>query len=245
MMLKNSLLFFEETNNVERQAVRIQLQDNVDTAYRQFSAALLPNIASKDILGVRLPVLRKMAQVIVKKDWRAYLDCGENQYFEEVMLQGMIIGYAQADIEEILCRVVAFLPEIDNWSTCDSFCNSLKCTKSNRERVWSFLQPYVLSQAEYEVRFAVVMLIDYYIEPDYLERVLALLDQIKHDAYYVKMAVAWAISVCYVKFPERTLPYLQKNKLDDFTYNKALQKITESLKIDLQTKMTIRGMKRR
>lgn len=245
MMVKNTLSISEETNNVERQLVRTQLLDNVDAAYRQFSAALLPNIASKDILGVRLPVLRKMAQVIVKKDWRAYLDGGENQSFEEVMLHGLIIGYAQADIEDILCRAAAFLPEIDNWSTCDSFCNSLKCAKSHRERVWSFLQPYVLSQAEYEVRFAVVMFIDFYIEPDYLERVLGLLDQIKHDAYYVKMAVAWAISVCYVKFPEQTLPYLQKNNLDDFTYNKALQKITESLKVDLQTKMAIRNMKRR
>ena len=244
-MLKNQLLLLDNAPNSLRQAVRKQLEDNVDVAYRQFSSALLPNIASKDILGVRLPVLRKIAQTIAKADWRAYLDSGKDECFEDVMLHGMIIGYAQADIEETLCRVAAFIPEIDNWSTCDSFCNSLKCAKANRERVWIFLQPYIQSKEEYEVRFAVVMLIDFYVGSDYLERVLALLDQVKHDAYYVKMAVAWAISVCYVQFPEVTMPYLQKSNLDNFTYNKALQKITESLKVDLQTKMTIRAMKRR
>jgi 3-methyladenine DNA glycosylase AlkD len=75
--------------------------------------------------------------------------------------------------------------------------------------------------------------------------VLPLLDQIKHEAYYVKMAVAWAISIAYVKQPEVTMPYLKHNTLDDFTYNKALQKITESYRVTPEDKQMIRGMKRK
>lgn len=74
---------------------------------------------------------------------------------------------------------------------------------------------------------------------------LLLLDKIKHEGYYVKMAVAWAVSICYVKHPVTTMKYLKNNTLDCFTYNKALQKITESYRVDRETKDLIRGMKRK
>jgi hypothetical protein len=75
--------------------------------------------------------------------------------------------------------------------------------------------------------------------------VLALLDAVKHEGYYVKMAAAWAISICFVKYPEKTMAYLKKNNLDDFTFNKALQKIAESLQVDKEMKAIIRSMKRK
>lgn len=211
--------------------------------YRIFSSKLLPN--TKHILGVRLPLLRKIAKQIVKEDWRTYLNTSSCEYYEEIMLQGMVIGYAKADIEEILAYVTEFVPKIDNWSVCDSFCTGLKITKENKERVWEYLQPYFLSAQEFDVRFGVVMLLDFYIEKDYLHQVLNILDHIKQDGYYVKMATAWAISICYIKLPESTFLFLNKNHLDDFTYNKALQKITESLTIDKETKSVIRRMKRK
>lgn len=88
------------------------------------------------------------------------------------------------------------------------------------------------------------MLLDFYIEEEYISRVLQLLDSVEREGYYVKMAVAWAISICYVKLPEPTMKYLERNSLDDFTYNKALQKITESYRVDQDTKKMIRSMKR-
>jgi hypothetical protein len=71
------------------------------------------------------------------------------------------------------------------------------------------------------------------------------LDAIKHPGYYVKMAAAWAISLCYIKFPRITMDYLQNSSLDDFTYNKALQKIIESYQVNQDTKKIIRSMKRK
>ena len=91
----------------------------------------------------------------------------------------------------------------------------------------------------------VVMLLDYYTDREHVKEGLALLDQIRNEDYYVKMAVAWAVSIYYIKLPDETMAYLKKNNLDDFTYNKALQKITESLKISKETKQMIRSMKRK
>ena len=89
------------------------------------------------------------------------------------------------------------------------------------------------------------MLLDFYIEIEYIDRVLILLNRAKHDGVYAKMALAWAVSICYVKFPDTTMEYLRNNTLDDFTYNKAMQKITESNRVDQETKTLIRSMKRK
>lgn len=224
--------------------IRKQIFELQEASYQKFISALIPNI--DNVLGVRMPELRKLAKEIAKGDWRTYLQTANDEYFEEVMLQGLVIGYAKADVEELLTYVETFVPKIDNWSVCDSFCTGLKFTKQNKERVWSFLQPYLISDKEYELRFGIVMLLDYYIEPDYIDRVLDLLDDVQHEGYYAKMAVAWALSICFVKLPDQTMKYLTgDHSLDLFTYNKALQKITESTRVGADVKEIIRGMKRK
>ena len=110
--------------------------------------------------------------------------------------------------------------------------------------MWKFLQNYLKSQKEFYLRFSIVMMLDYFITEEYIDEVLIKLDTIKNDAYYVKMAVAWAISICYIKFPKKTLKYLKQNNLDDWTYNKAIQKTIESYRIDKDTKDILRKMKR-
>lgn len=226
-----------------KNTIRTQIFELIEPEYQKFSAALIPNI--NNLLGVRLPELRKIAKKIAKNDWRTYLKTAEDDYFEETMLQGMVIGYIKTDIDEHLSYVTSFVPKIDNWSVCDSFCVGLKFTKEHSKRVWEFLQSYLSSENEFEVRFGVVMLLDFYIENEYIDEVLNLLDSTKHKGFYAQMAVAWAISICYIKSPNLTLDYLKDNTLDDFTYNKALQKITESYRVDKETKALIRSMKRK
>lgn len=223
--------------------IREQLFEMADEGYQKFSSALIPNI--NNVIGVRLPELRKLAKKLAIGNWRTYLDHAEHEYFEEIMLQGMVIGHIDSDIEELLDLVADFVPKIDNWSVCDSFCAGLKFTKLHKRRIWEFLQPYLVSEKEYELRFGVVMLLNFYLDEEYIHSVLKGLDQIKHEAYYVRMAVAWAVSICYIKLPEPTMAYLKSNSLDKFTYNKALQKITESYRVDQETKVVIRDMKRK
>lgn len=223
--------------------IREELLKLSEEKYREFSSRLIPGV--DNILGVRLLYLRKIAKSIAKKDWRKYLKNANDTYFEEVMLQGMVIGYVNdSNIEEILVYITKFIPKINNWSICDSFSSGLKITNKNKEIVWEFLKKYLSSKEEYEVRFAVVMLLNYYIDEEYIRKVLKELDKVNHEGYYVKMAVAWAVSMCYVKFEDITLEYLNNNNLDDFTYNKSLQKICESLKIDKERKVLIKSMKR-
>lgn len=222
--------------------IKQQLEALAEEEYRVFSSSLLPNI--DNVLGVRLPLLRKIAGQLAKENWREYLQTAKGDSFEEIMLHAMVIGCVKCAVEERLLYIQKFVPKIDNWSVCDSFCAGLKFTKEHPEQVWNFLQPYFWSRQEYAIRFAVVMLLFYYTKETHIDKVLNTLDSVRHDGYYAKMAVAWAVSICYVQYPERTMIYLKNNRLDDFTYNKALQKIKESLKVDKETKKQIRTMKR-
>ena len=224
--------------------IQVQLKEMAEENYRLFAVSLLPGV--DHILGVRLPLLRKMAAKLVKEDWRTYLEEAQDATFEEIMLQGMVIGKANVEIKEKLDLITDFIPKINCWSICDSFCNSLKIKQYEKETMWEYLQSYHRSSKEYEVRFAVVMILNYYVTDEYADRAFAAFDTIDHDGYYVKMAVAWAIATFYTKLPVPTMNYLQgNNQLDDFTYNKSLQKIIESRKVDQKTKEYIRGLKRK
>ena len=110
-----------------------------------------------------------------------------------------------------------------------------------------FITPYFSSDKEFETRFGIVILLDYYLTDMYIDDAINILDNIKNtNYYYVKMAIAWAISIAYIKYPEKLGLYLKdgNNHLDDDTYNKALQKIIESNRINKIEKNKIRKMKR-
>lgn len=223
--------------------IRERLFALAEEDYRKFSSSLIPG--EDKLLGVRLPLLRELAKGIAKEDWRNYLDNARDEYYEEVMLQGLVIGYAKASPEDILKYTEGFIPKIRNWGICDSFCTGLKLSKKHPDMVWDFIQPYLRSDREFEIRFAVIMMLAHFIDDEHIDRVIANLDGIRHEGYYVRMGAAWAISVCYVKYPEKTMGYLKNSKLDDFTYNKSLQKILESYRIDQESKAIIRSMKRK
>jgi 3-methyladenine DNA glycosylase AlkD len=225
------------------QTIRERLVDLAEEDYRKFSSSLIPG--EDKLLGVRLPHLRELAKEIAKGDWREYLNNAQDEYYEEIMLQGLVIGYAKASPEEILKYTALFIPKIRNWGVCDSFCTGLKLAKKQPEMVWDFIQPYLRSDREFEIRFTVIMMLAHFINDDYIGRVIESLDRIRHEGYYVKMGIAWAVSVCYVKYPEKTMSYLENCGLDDFTFNKSLQKILESYRVDPDSKTIIRSMKRK
>lgn len=227
-----------------RRRLREKVEALAEPEFRKFSASLIPGAIR--LLGVRIPLLRSLAREEARGDWRELLEHpAEEPYAEEVMLDGMLTGLARMEPEERLEWVGRFVPRMDNWAVCDMFCAGLKFSKRHPEMVWDFIQPYLKHPDAWHVRFAVVMMLDHFITEEYVERVLELLDGVRHGDYYVSMAVAWAVSVCYVKFPVLTLEYLRRSSLPDFPYNKALQKIIESLRVSPEDKELMKSMKRR
>ena len=224
--------------------IKQRLISESEKDFQKFSASLIPNI--NNVLGVRLPKLRKIAKEIYKNgEWEKFLKQTEFEYMEEIMLQGMVIGLVKMPADKVLKLVKNFIPKINNWAVCDSFCNSLKFTEHNKELVWKFIQPYFKSEKEYDIRFGYVMLLSYYIDINFIQDVLKLIDEFKDERYYARMSAAWALSICYTQLPEQTFEYLKKSNLDDWTFNKSIQKICESLRVDKNTKTMLKCLKRK
>lgn len=221
--------------------LRDQLLEMAEPGYRNFIQPLMPGV--ENVLGIRIPLLRRLAREIARGDWRAYLAHNECLWFEERMLEGLVISYAPCPIEEKLPLVHRFVSHIDNWALCDCFCWRLK--PAEREPMWEFIQPYFRSEREYDLRFAAVMGLGNFVDEAHLDALLTRLDAVRHEGYYARMGVAWAVSVCYAKFPERTLDYLHRSTLDDWTFHKALQKIRESRRVEAGDKALVRALKRR
>ena len=174
------------------QALREHLLSLQDIKYQKFHSALCPGI--DNIIGIRIPVLRKLANEIVREgDYHTYLQKALTEpfiYSEESTLCGMILGLLKIDFAELLENLHFFVPRIDNWAVCDVTCGGLKAFKKNQAQGREFLQQYLASPREYELRFAVVMLMNYYNDDTYIDSTLKELNNVRHDGYYVKMAVA-------------------------------------------------------
>ena len=221
-----------------------RLKGMSDENYKTFHSGLLPGF-EKSIIGVRTPLLRKFAKELAKEDWQTLFYEIGNDYYEQKMLKGFMITYAKTDFDTLLEYTRNFIPLIDNWAVCDMFCSSLKATEQFPEKMLNFIEKYLKSDKSFELRFGVVMLLNYYVNDTYIDAVLDKLDKISNDNYYVKMAVAWAVSVCFVKYPEKTYSFLHSCQLDNFTFNKSLQKICESYRISNEHKIIIKSMKRK
>lgn len=222
--------------------IRAQLEQLAEPKYAKFSSGLITG--EVHMLGVRIPALRTMAKQLAKEDWREYCKTASDASMEEILLQGMTLGYVKEPFVQIEPYLDAFIPKITNWSICDSTCVTLKVAKKEPEAVWAYLQKYLGSDQEYEIRFGVVMLLDHFINEIYLQQIFRWFDRIDHPGYYVKMAVAWNLATCYAKFPQETGDYLAHCKLDDWTYNKAIRKMLESYRVDAAAKIVLRSQKR-
>ena len=217
-----------------------------DEEYKKFTSGLIPG--KEGILGIRIPKLREIARDISKGNWREFLKLSyENDlgYMEEEMIRAFVIGNIKAaDINEVIGYIDEFADGIDCWSVNDSFCASLKITKKYKAEMYDFITENLKSESPWRKRFSIVMLLDYYIEEDYIDDIFEICEKVRDEEYYYKMAVAWLLSICFIKLRYKTLEYLKTSTLDDFTYNKALQKTRESLRVSREDKELLKNMKR-
>ena len=226
-----------------KEEIRQKLYQMQDLKYKEFHSSLCPNV--NNIIGVQVPKLRSIAKELAKNNYKEYINLEDITFYEEKIIQGLLIGISNISIKETKQYLEKFIPKIDSWAVCDVVCSSLKIANRYQEEMWEFLKKYIKSNNEFEIRFALVMYLDYYLNNKYIDKVLENISKIKSDKYYVQMAIAWLLSVSYIKQKDKTLRYLNNNNLDDFTYNKALQKIIESYRVSKEEKELIKSMKRK
>lgn len=226
-----------------RDEVRRRLADAAEPGYRDFMQRLLPG--TEDLLGVRLPTLRRLAKEIATRQGAAFVDDPEpDRSFEETMLRGLVLDLTPMEFPERLRRTASFVPRIRNWAVCDSFCGSFPLDANDKATMYTVLRAYADSSAEYEARFAAVMVLCHYLDPEWIDCSLHCLKRIHSQGYYAEMASAWALSMAFVADPERVRPLLEGTELAPGLRKKAIRKIRESRQVPLAEKQRLQPFAR-
>lgn len=207
-----------------------------DVEYKTFHKKLIPNVSEEKIIGVRIPQLRKIAKCLDNNDFGW-------DYYEEIMLHGFYIGYKKLDLSQRLKMLDEFIPKIDNWAVCDCVCSTLKFVKKNQAEFLDFLQKYMYSDKEYDVRFAVITLMDYYLDDEYIDYTLNYLKNIRSEYYYVNMGAAWAFCTAFSKYKDKVLPLLENRQLSSEIHNMTISKIRDSYRVDKETKEYLKTLR--
>ena len=188
-----------------------------DKSYQAFQSKLMPTVPSETIIGVRTPMLRKLAKEISgTKQAESFLNSLPHKYYEENNLHAFLVENIK-DYDTALVETEKFLPYIDNWATCDCFCP--KVFAKHKEELLIPIRRWLNSDKIYTVRYAMGMLMRYYLDEEFRTEYLG-----------------W---VALAKQPEAALPWLTTRRLDTWTHNKTIQKAVESLRITPEMKQQL------
>lgn len=217
------------------------LKNISEPKYKEFHSKLC--FTKYEILGIRVPILRKIAKQISKTNYQEFLRLCSNTYYEEIFIGCLVISLIK-DESTFLKYFNNYLPKIDNWAICDTFCNSLKIVNTNPNKYFNLCKKLSLSNEEYSIRVGLIIILNYFIKEEYLQDIFNILDSIISDKYYVNMAEAWLICELYIHYPQATEKYLKNNKVNTFTQNKAISKIRDSYRINKEEKDYLNTLKR-
>ena len=223
------------------QETRKTLLGMQDRKYGDFMKKLIPTSDPEEIVGVRTPALRELAKELGKRsDINDFLGDLPHRYFEENQLHSFVIS-ALKDYETCVEEVGRFLPYVDNWATCDQM--SPRVFKKNKEDLLVHIKKWISSEEIYTVRFGIGMLMTHYLDEDFDISYPGMVAEIKSEEYYVNMMRAWYFATALAKQYDAVLPFIEEQRLDTWTHNKAIQKSIESNRITPEQKSYLKSLK--
>ena len=221
--------------------ITAQLKENADTAYADFQAKLTPGVPRERIIGVRIPVLRKLAKSELKSGQAMnFINSLPHEYYDENILHSIILSGIN-DFDLCLREVELFLPHIDNWAVCDTL--SPVVFKRNKDAVMRRIPEWIDSGHNYTCRFGIKCIMTWFLDDDFKEEYLALAADVHSDDYYVRMMQAWLFATALSKKWNETITYIENQRLDYRVHNKTIQKARESYRITPEQKEYLAGLK--
>lgn len=213
--------------------IQQKLLSMTEKEYAEFSRRLVPNIDPANVLGIRVPKLRALAKEISSAEREAFLHELPHSYHEENMLHALLINDIRS-CEDIILALDAFLPRMDNWAVCD--CLRPSKLKNCPQRFVFELRRYMISEHGFTVRFAVEMLMTYFLDELYSPEYPAMVSCVRSEDYYVNMMLAWYFATALAKRWDEIIPYIEKRALPPWVHNRTIQKARESFRISQEHK---------
>ena len=219
--------------------------------YRQGHIRIINALPGRRILGLHLPEMKQVAKELARQtDVLDMLHGFEREHqanrlnlaYEETLVWGLTINALRCTVKERLSLLKAYIPVLDNWAVCDSFCSNAKwALKLPADELWSFLLPYFQSRQEFDVRFAIVMSMCYLLKEEWLECIFHQLDTLDLSTihseytslpspYYVRMGMAWLLATALAKYPDATRRFVNASSLTEDVKRLYARKARESFR---------------
>ena len=221
--------------------LRQELNANADRKFAEFSKRIIPS--SRPFIGVKIPKVREIIKRVSKDKIPEFLAV-EPVAIEEVLARGFMI--ARLPYSKMVSVFDSQVSYIGDWSTCDTFCAAIRKTVSkNREEFFEEkILPLLESREEFRTRVGVVLLLGY-VSSEWLDKIFDEVEKLAgREEYYVRMAVAWLVAECFIKFPEETFKYMRRSTLPAWTYNKAISKVCDSFRVKIEMKGDLKKLRR-
>ena len=214
-----------------------------DEKYREFQRSLIPGLPRENIIGIRIPAMRKLAKEFVKEPEAAvFLKQLPHTYYDENILHALLIAEIK-DYDACMEAVEAFLPYIDNWAVCDGL--SPKVFGKHKAELLEKIRLWIPSEHIYTCRFGIGMLMRWFLDEDFQPGYLELPAAVRSEEYYVNMMTAWFFATALAKQWDSAITYLEQNRLDPWTHNKTIQKARESYRITTEQKEYLKNIHER
>lgn len=247
-----------------------------DARYREGHLRVVNALPERRVMGLHSPEIKAVAKQLTREGGEAVMPDGRHQIctngaelirafelvpsaslcYEETVIWGYLINLEKCSLNERLAMLGRYVPVMDNWAVCDSYCAHAKwMARADKDVLWAFLEPWFASEHEFELRFAVVAAMCYFLNEEWLDRVFQHLNNLNFarikseyrsikgkpkvaqegsvqgaEPYYVRMAVAWLLATALAKFPNETRAFVRSSKLPSDVLKLYVRKARESLR---------------
>ena len=247
-----------------------------DARYREGHLRVVNALPERRVLGLHSPEIKQVAKQLSREGGEVVMPDGTHHIYangaevirafeavpseclcyEETVIWGYLINLEKCSLDERLAMLGRYVPVLDNWAVCDSYCAHAKwMARADEVALWAFLEQWFDSEREFEVRFAVVVAMCYFLNEDWLGRVFARLNSLNFDhikskyktvkgkpkvaqqgtvqgtePYYVRMSVAWLLATALAKFPDQTRAFVRSSNLPADVVKLYIRKVRESFR---------------
>ena len=247
-----------------------------DAQYREGHLRVVNALPERRVMGLHSPEIKQVAKLLTREGGEFVMPDGvhricangaevirafetvpsENLCYEETVIWGDLINLAKCSLDERLAMLGRYVPALDNWAVCDSYCTHAKwMLRADKDALWAFLERWFNSEREFEVRFAVVVSMCYFLNEEWLDKVFERINRLDFgrikskyktvkgkpkvaqqgtvqgaEPYYVRMGVAWLLATALAKFPDQTRAFVHSSNLPEDVVKLYIRKARESFR---------------
>ena len=192
-------------------------------------------------LAIDSKKVNEIIKQIYKGNYLSFIELFPFTYYTETIILGSLICKIK-NFDLLKSKLDKFANKVDNWGSCDTL--KFEVDSSNEKDFFALAEKYIISPKPFVRRIGIRILFKLVTNEKYLPKIYEILNSFENEKeYYVNMALAWLVCELFIKQREKTIEFLQSNKLNKFVINKAISKCNDSFRVSIDDKLWLKSFR--